>query len=62
LLSLLCQVGQSFKVAGEEYEAPPEERVEIVDVKVGAVFFMMHVFFNGFAVTPTPSSGPEIVV
>jgi len=34
LMSIMSQVGQSFKVAGEEYEAPPEERVEIVDDKV----------------------------
>ena len=32
----LIQEGQSFKVAGDkEYEAPPEEQVEITDVKLG---------------------------
>ena len=32
----LTQEGQSFKVAGDAaYEAPPEEQVEITDVKVG---------------------------
>ena len=32
----LIQEGQSFKVAGDkEYEAPPEEKVEITDVKIG---------------------------
>ena len=32
----LIQEGQSFKVAGDkEYEAPPEEQVEITDVKIG---------------------------
>ena len=32
---LLVQVGQSFKVRGEEYEAPEDERVAIVDISEG---------------------------
>lgn len=31
----LTQQGQSFKIAGEEYEEPEEERLQVNDVKVG---------------------------